>query len=94
MSFDVRGVCIALMVGHALLAVLFFGVSDYWYWGWRTSGYGVVLMAAVSTMVGVVVVIRGVLNRSSADAGWGAALLLINVLPWATVVLVGWRLGS
>lgn len=94
MDYRVRRICLGLLISHGALLALALGSSSMWYSGWRAGGFGVAIIAGISAAVGVVVVVHGVVRRSAAEVGWGAAVITFNVLPWAAVLLLGWHIGE
>ena len=84
----------SLIVGHAAMLGLALGSSDFWFQGWRVGGFGVMIVAAISAVVGLVLVVSGALQRSLRDVGWGAAVLALNVVPYVVLFAAIWHIGE
>jgi hypothetical protein len=89
-----RQIALGLLISHAAMLGLALGSSDIWFEGWRIGGFGVIIVAAISAVVGLVLVVSGALQRSPRDVGWGATVLALNVVPYVVLSASLWHFGD
>jgi hypothetical protein len=87
-GINARNVCLLLILLHlgAFTASLLSSEGPFWLW--RGAGFAAVGVAVVSAALGVGFSIYGAIRSSPAFWQWGVALLIVNVVPYALILVV------
>ena len=89
MALIAKRACVALLCGHAVALTLFLLVGAWWDTAAMIGGWASVVIAVVSTLVGVGAILSGHLLMDRRLRDWALVVLVLNVLPYVVLMVAG-----
>lgn len=89
MALIARRVCMALLLAHAVALGLFLVGGARWVTAAVIGGWATVVIAVVSTLLGVGAFVAGHLLKDGRLRDWALVVLVLNVLPYVALMIVG-----